>query len=70
MSTLVFDVGGTKTRLAIATNGKLGQVVTFATPQRWRDVEPTFHREATKLLAGRKVTIAIGGVPGTLDPRL
>lgn len=69
MSTLVFDIGGTKTRFAVVREGKLGRVVTFPTPKNWRDVEPTFRREATRLLAGRKVMMAIGGVPGTLDPR-
>lgn len=69
MSKLVFDIGGTKTRFAVVQGGKLGRVVTFTTPKKWRDVEPKFRCEAAKLLTGKKVNMAIGGVPGTLDSR-
>jgi glucokinase len=69
MSTLVFDIGGTTTRLAIATNGTLGRVVTFATPKLWHEVEQTFRTQASRIIAGHRVTSAIGGIPGMLDAR-
>ncbi|MBI5466737.1 MAG: ROK family protein, partial [Candidatus Kerfeldbacteria bacterium] len=69
MNTLLFDIGATKTRFALAHHGRLGRVTTLPTPSRWRDVEPAYRRAMINVLAGRSVAAAVGGIPGTLNQK-
>ncbi len=64
---LIFDIGGTKTRIAISRNGKkFEKPVIFATPQKFTDGMAAFEKVFIKF--GRpKLAAAAGGVPGSLD---
>lgn len=65
---LLFDIGGTKTRLAVTEDldTMLG-VVKFETPLKFDDAIERFVSEADVLLGGRKVTAIAGGIRGPLN---
>lgn len=69
MSVLVFDVGGTKIRIALSSNGRTFDVVRhFPTPRTWpaaRRLIINFVRQHAPL----KIHRVVGGVPGMLDAK-
>lgn len=67
---LLFDIGGTKTRLAISDNfSKLKKVIIFETPNSYDDFLKKLTFEANNLLNGFAVKKVAGGVPGFVSPR-
>lgn len=67
--TLVFDIGGTKTRLAVSpdrhhfTTPKI-----FLSPRRYVDGLHAIAREAKTLAGLKRITQIVGGVAATLNP--
>lgn len=60
---LLFDIGGTKTRMALAKDGRtFSQPEIFATPSRLQEALPVFKR-----LAQLKIKTVVGGIAGLLD---
>lgn len=65
---LVFDIGGTKIRVAISEDGNsLSAPIIFSTPQNFQEAIARFKLAAQELSCGRKIIAAAGGVPGPLD---
>jgi predicted NBD/HSP70 family sugar kinase len=65
---LLFDIGGTKTRIAFSDGETLSTEPTvISTPTDFEEGIETLKREAEKIAAGRHVVAAAGGVPGPLD---
>ena len=67
MSVLLFDIGATKVRLALAGVTMPKRIRVFPTPQRWTEAQVVFHQEIKKISGGKKITAVIGGTCGTLD---
>ncbi|HVQ43535.1 MAG TPA: ROK family protein [Candidatus Saccharimonadia bacterium] len=63
---LVFDIGGTNTRLALAEGGVLGEVVRLPT-ERGEQGLTRFLAAAAKLAGSQGLTAVAGGFPGQLD---
>lgn len=60
---LVFDIGGTKTRIAVSKDGnKLDQVETIPTALDFKEGVRSFVETALKLSGDQKITVAAGGV--------
>ena len=68
MAYLLFDIGGTKTRLALSLDGKsfLAPVI-FPTPSNFDEAVKLLGEEARKISLGQKILQAAGGVAGTLN---
>jgi len=66
---ILFDIGGTKMRLAGSQNGRsFSEPIILRTPKRFAEGIALFTRHA-RLLAGKERIIAIaGGVAGPMDP--
>ncbi len=65
---LLFDIGGTKTRLAITKNGKkLDQVKIFSTPKNFAEGIDLISKQALVLSQGKKFKAVYGGLAGPLD---
>ncbi len=65
---LVFDIGGTKTRIATSKDAStIDKVVKFETPPIFDDGINKFVQEAETLLAGETVTAIAGGIRGPLN---
>lgn len=69
MNGLVFDVGGTWTRIGRTDGRRLFHSVIVATPRTWPAAKKMFVVEAAKLFVGRKVQQVVGGLPGVLDAK-
>ena len=64
---LLFDIGGTKTRLAWAkSKQKFSGLLIFSTPRNYQDFLKIFKKSLAQLPT-TAVTQAVGGLPGTLD---
>jgi predicted NBD/HSP70 family sugar kinase len=65
---VVFDVGASKTRIALSSDGKsfLGKPYVGPTSQQFTGQMEIFQSWAQKNLQGKKATV-VGGVPGPLD---
>ena len=64
---LLFDLGGTNTRLALSYDGRsLAETVDFETDATSGGVA-TFVQEVRKLVGSRTVTMVAGGAPGTIE---
>ncbi len=63
---LLFDIGGTKLRIAVSDDGKnfRGEPEVFPTPKLWKDAEPLMRRIFSK---HKGVSGICGGLPGMLD---
>lgn len=60
---LVFDIGGTNTRIAISHDGKtLGEIKTHPTPKNFSEAINLFKETALQLTNGGKIDVACGGV--------
>lgn len=72
---LLFDIGGTHTRLATSDGEKLLNIKTYATPQDFDQAILLFGETAKallrsnklRLLDNQKIDLAVGGVRGPLD---
>jgi len=65
---LLFDIGGTKTRIALSEDLKtIAGVVRFDTPLLFADAMERFALEAEKLLQGRALVAIAGGIRGPLN---
>ena len=68
---LLFDIGGSKMRLAISKGGKkLDAIKTIATPQNFQTAVLEFKKLALELSHGMAIKVAAGGVAGPLDEKL
>ncbi len=65
-SALVFDVGGTTTRLAVVEAGSLGGVIKFDTPPDPEEWLSLFEEKARSLTNERRVGAFCGGATGTV----
>jgi predicted NBD/HSP70 family sugar kinase len=67
---LLFDIGGTNTRLAAYTKGSrsFGKPVIFKTPKKFSDGMKKITEEAHKL-CGNKIKMVVGGIAGTVDKK-
>jgi len=65
---LLFDIGGTKTRLAITKNKKsFSKPMVFATPKTLKESAKLWQGKVAELTGNKKIIAAIGGLPGTMD---
>ncbi|MBI2984684.1 MAG: ROK family protein [Candidatus Kerfeldbacteria bacterium] len=70
MSLLVFDIGVTKTRVAINRRGpRLDRVHVFPTPAKYHRGLQKLTETALSSLGGRRPRLAVGGFAGPLDAR-
>ena len=64
---LLFDIGGTKTRFAVSSDGKkLAGVRIFDTPPKFNEGVTLFKKVAGELMGGRKIRAISGGIGGAL----
>lgn len=66
---LLFDIGGTKTRIAIFNNKKIDDLITFETPKDYLEFVKKFENKLVFLVKNRKLNKAAGGVPGFVSSR-
>jgi predicted NBD/HSP70 family sugar kinase len=67
---LFFDIGATKTRLAVSTNlNSFETPLIFKTPKKYDQAVNLFVKSAKEMVNNEKLTIAVGGLPGYCDPR-
>lgn len=67
---IVFDIGGTKLRLASSIDGKaIEKSESISTPQTYEAGLVSLLKLAKELSAGRPVTKMVGGVPGQLNEK-
>lgn len=65
---ILFDIGGTKTRIAFSPDGAVvGEPKVFFTPQEFDKGIDQFRKAAQELSAGQEIRAAAGGVAGPLD---
>lgn len=66
---ILFDIGGTKTRVAATkTLGEIGKVVKFDTPTSFVEGVAAIKKAALELAGGEVITAAAGGIRGPLSP--
>jgi predicted NBD/HSP70 family sugar kinase len=67
---LLFDIGGTKMRLAVCRDGEGldDEEITF-TPHNFEKGIAEFKETAEKVAKGERIKKAIGGIAGTLNPK-
>src|SRR3972149_3814287 len=64
----LFDIGGTKMRLAVSENGnKLDRVVILPTPRKFDDAMALVKKAVKELVNGKKIKAVSGGIAGPLD---
>lgn len=65
---IVFDIGGTNTRIAMSQNGKeIGAPVIYKTPLDFHEAMRVFGHTVVQMTGGASVTLAAGGVAGPLN---
>jgi len=65
---ILFDIGGTNTRMAASTNGRtFGSPVIFKTPGKFTDGMSTMVAKAKELSRGKKIRSISGGFAGPLN---
>ena len=65
---LLFDIGGTKTRLAVSSDRKsFGEPKIVPTPKNFNEAIALFQKVASELRGSEKITAAAGGIAGPLD---
>lgn len=68
MNILLFDIGGTKTRVAMTRNGRsFGRSVIVPTPGHFGDGVAALVHAAQKLGGSQSLTRVVGGIAGTFD---
>lgn len=70
MAYIFFDLGGTKTRIAISSDGKrLGKVKVIPTPRDAKSGITVLKSVAEELAAGKRIKAICGGIAGSFDRR-
>ncbi len=65
---LLFDIGGTKTRIAFSGDGDaFGEPKVVATPEEFEKGIEQFKKAALELSGGKRIEAAAGGIAGPLD---
>ena len=65
---IVFDIGGTNTRIAYSKDGKtLSEPVIYPTPEHFDAGVSQFVATVKKLSGGEKIMTIAGGIPGPMD---
>ena len=65
---LLFDIGGTKTRIAFSKDGKeIGEPIVFSTQQDFEEAMISIANSAKKLNINDELKSVCGGVPGVFD---
>jgi len=65
----LFDIGGSRTRVATSFDGKnLTNVHIFSTPKNYDEALSLLGKTAKEMVGG-KIGLAVGGVPGQIDKR-
>lgn len=65
---LLFDIGGTKTRLAVSEGGdNISKPLIFPTLQDFSEGMAKFKQSCEDVLAGKGVQFAVGGIAGALN---
>src|SRR3990167_6298968 len=65
---ILFDIGGTKMRLAVSENGnKLDRVVILPTPRKFDDAMALIKKAIKELANDKKIKAVSGGIAGPLD---
>ena len=65
---LVFDIGGSKIRLALAEDGeKLGEIKIIETPQNFKEGVGLLTKATLEIAQGIKINKISGGIAGVLD---
>ncbi len=68
MKYLLFDIGGTKTRIALSTDGKsFGEPRVIPTPKEFAEGVSLFRDVALELSGGKKIKAVAGGIAGPID---
>lgn len=66
---LVFDIGGTKMRIATSVDGEnLDPPVVFSTPEKLEEATQKISEAVGQLAGGKKIEKAAGGIRGILNP--
>lgn len=70
MRTLVFDIGGTTTRVASSSNGRtLSRLIVYPTPKKYAEGLPRLIAALHQAADGKKISRVIGGIAAPLDSR-
>lgn len=70
MTYILFDIGGTKTRIGVSWDGKrLGKVIIIPTPRDVRSGIAVLKSVAAELTRGKKIKAIAGGIAGSFDRR-
>ncbi|MEK7500109.1 MAG: ROK family protein, partial [Patescibacteria group bacterium] len=65
---IVFDIGGTNTRVAGSVDGQtLGDITIYPTPQNYNEGIQALAAAAKRLAVNNPITAVAGGVPGPMD---
>lgn len=65
---LLFDIGGTKTRVALSPDlKKIGKPEIISTAKNFKDGIAVLKKTILRMASGRKIKAACGGIPGPLD---
>jgi|TARA_Y100000310_G_scaffold325052_1_gene387904 predicted NBD/HSP70 family sugar kinase len=65
---LLFDIGGTKMRLAVSKDGKtFGEPKVVPTPKKFEEAIEIFKKTADELSGGEKIQVAGGGMKGPFN---
>ncbi len=63
----LFDIGGTKTRVALSDGKEIGSPRVFRTPASYEDGIAALVDAVQSMAEGREIQVAAGGVPGVLS---
>ena len=65
---LLFDIGGTKTRIAFSEDGtSINEPIIFDTPQDFSEGLKVFRTHTEQLIGNKKITSVVGGFPGVFN---
>jgi len=65
---LLFDIGGTNTRIALSEDGKtFSNTIVYSTLQDFKGAIKEFKQKVRKFVKQEKIKAAAGGIAGTLD---
>lgn len=64
---LLFDIGGTHTRIATSSGKKALDIKIYTTPQDFDQAIRLFEKTAKSLINNQKIDLAVGGTRGPLD---
>ena len=65
---LLFDIGGTKTRVALSADlKKIGASEVILTPENFQDGIAVLKKAALKMISGKKIKAICGGIAGLLN---